>query len=83
MAAGLGLSLLPSLAIGVRGDVVLRPLHAGPVRRVRVAFPSGAFRSAAATALVGVLGELAPSAPSTGRASAITDARPSRWPTPR
>lgn len=63
VAAGLGLSLLPALAIGVRDDIVLRPLRGGPVRRVRLAFPSGAFRSTATTALVSVLRDLAPSRP--------------------
>lgn len=62
VASGLGLSLLPSLVVGVRDDIVLRPLRGGPVRRVRLAFPSGAFRSAATSALVSVLRKMAGSA---------------------
>ncbi len=79
VAAGLGLSLLPSLAIGVRDDIVLRPLHAGPVRRLRLAFPSGAFRSTATNALVAVLRELAPTRPIT-EGGGPAPARPSRSP---
>lgn len=59
VAAGLGISLLPSLAqLNARRDIVLRPLRGGPVRRVHVAFPAGAYRSAATTALVAILQEL-------------------------
>lgn len=81
VAAGLGLSLLPSLVVGVRDDIVLRPLRGGPVRRVRLAFPSGAFRSAATSALVSVLRKMAPAR----RASRSRPAtpRPRRSPTPR
>ena len=63
VAAGLGISLLPSLAmVNLRDDIVLRPLRGGPVRRVHVAFPSGAFRSTAATTLVTILREVTSSA---------------------
>jgi len=63
VAAGLGLSLLPTLAVmSARDDIALRSLRSGPARRVRVAFRVGAFRSAAATALVVVLGSLAANA---------------------
>ena len=81
VAAGLGLSLLPSLVVGVRDDIVLRPLRGGPVRQVRLAFPSGAFRSAATSALVSVLRKMAPAR----RASRSRPAtpRPRRSPTPR
>lgn len=61
VAAGLGLSLLPLLAmVNVREDIVLRPLRGGPVRRVQVAFPAGAYRSAATTALAAILRDLVP-----------------------
>ena len=81
VAAGLGLSLLPSLVVGVRDDIVLRPLRGGPVRRIRLAFPSGAFRSATTSALVSVLRKMAPAR----RASRSRPAtpRPRRSPTPR
>ncbi len=60
VAAGLGVSLLPTLAqVNVRQDIILRPLRGGPIRHVHVAFPTGAYRSAATTALVAILRELA------------------------
>ncbi len=77
VASGLGLSLLPSLAVvNVRDDIVLRPLRGGPIRRVQVAFPAGAYRSAAVEALVAILRELVPPGFSDGADTAsITDGR--------
>ena len=52
VAAGLGISLLPRLAQRtLRGDVAIRPLMHAPVRHVRLAWPAGAYRSSAATAM--------------------------------
>ena len=60
VAAGLGLTLLPRLATGwIRDDVVLLPLEAGPIRRVKIALPAGSYRSPATTAMVEVLREVA------------------------
>ncbi len=80
VASGLGLSLLPSLAIvNVRDDIALRPLRGGPIRRVQVAFPAGAYRSAAVEALVAILRELVPDGTAgAAHAACITDRRPPR-----
>jgi DNA-binding transcriptional LysR family regulator len=52
VAAGLGISLLPRLAQRtLRSDVAIRPLMHAPVRHIRLAWPAGAYRSGAATAL--------------------------------
>lgn len=60
VTAGLGISLLPTLAlIGARPDIALRPLSMAPARRVGIAFPAGAYRATVATALVSLLGSLA------------------------
>lgn len=56
VAAGLGISLLPSLTMGSeRPDIVVLPLHGGPVRRVSAAFRRNAYRSPAAVEMVEVL----------------------------
>ena len=60
VAAGFGLSLLPTLAaVNVRGDIVLRPLRMGPARRVCIAFPAGAYRAPITKELVALLGDMA------------------------
>lgn len=52
VAAGLGISLLPRLAQRtLRPDVAIRPLMHAPVRHIRLAWPAGAYRSRAATAM--------------------------------
>lgn len=54
-----GLTLMPRLALGwLREDLVARPLESGPVRRVQVATPARAPRSAAMLAMLGILSEL-------------------------
>jgi DNA-binding transcriptional LysR family regulator len=70
VAAGLGLSLLPTLAaLNVRTDIALRPLRMGPVRRVVAAFPAGAYRATVTSALVVLIRGLAGEAVRTGQAS--------------
>ena len=60
VAAGLGLSLLPTLASGsARPDIVLRSLRMAPARRICLAFPTGAYRGTMASTLEPLLGELA------------------------
>ena len=60
VAAGFGLSLLPTLAaVNVRSDIILRPLRMGPARRVGVAFPAGAYRAPITKELVALLGDMA------------------------
>lgn len=60
VAAGLGLSLLPTLASGnARPDIVLRSLRLAPARRICFAFPTGAYRGTMASMLEPLLGELA------------------------
>lgn len=91
VAAGLGISLLPTLAqVNVREDIVLRTLRGGPVRRVHVAFPAGAYRSATTTALVAILRELVspesasrPRRAVKSRSRSATRPRPARSPTQR
>lgn len=59
VAAGLGVSLLPSLTRdSARPDIVVLPLVDGPIRRVTAAFRRGGYRSAAATKIVDILLEL-------------------------
>jgi DNA-binding transcriptional LysR family regulator len=60
VAAGLGITLIPSLAVGsVRPDVVLVPLHPAdsPVRRVFAATPTGVTPPFALAAFLGYLDE--------------------------
>jgi len=53
VAAGLGISLLPRLALpGLRPDVVARPLMNAPVRHVCLAWPAGAYRTQAVMAMI-------------------------------
>ena len=60
VAAGMGVALMPLLAIvGIRDDVVVRPLVRPPVRRIIAATLSGGYRSAAAQAMIDVLAETA------------------------
>ena len=55
MAAGVGVTLIPGLAVaGVRDDIVLRTLADSPKRRVVALLPEG-YRSPAAEAFVEVL----------------------------
>jgi DNA-binding transcriptional LysR family regulator len=60
VAAGLGVTLIPSLAAGAaRPDIALVPLHPddAPVRRVYAATPAGVTAPAALTAFLGFLDE--------------------------
>jgi molybdate transport repressor ModE-like protein len=61
IAAGVGVSLLPGLALtNVREDIVVRSLgrHA-PARRIAAATLAGRYRSPATDAMLGILGEVA------------------------
>jgi DNA-binding transcriptional LysR family regulator len=61
IAAGVGISLLPGLALtNVREDIVIRTLgpHA-PARRIAAATLAGRYRSPAAEAMLGILEEVA------------------------
>jgi len=56
VAAGLGVTLIPRLAFGsIRDDVVVRPLDPAPVRHVKLAMLTGAYRSAATEAMAEAL----------------------------
>ena len=56
VAAGLGISLLPRLALpALRSDVIVRPLMNTPVRHVCLAWPAGAYRSSAVMAMVDIV----------------------------
>ncbi|MCO6008741.1 LysR substrate-binding domain-containing protein [Actinoallomurus purpureus] len=60
VAAGLGVTLIPSLAAGAaRPDIVVVPLHPddSPVRRVYAATPAGVTAPPALTAFLGFLDE--------------------------
>ena len=61
MAAGVGVALIPELALSVvRDDIVIRALSpAPPVRRVIAAAPASARLVPAAPAMLGVLEEAA------------------------
>jgi DNA-binding transcriptional LysR family regulator len=61
IAAGLGISLLPALALqNVRDDIVVRSLgRRAPSRRVAAATLAGRFRSPATGAMLGILEEVA------------------------
>jgi molybdate transport repressor ModE-like protein len=60
VAAGVGVSLIPQLALqSVRDDIAIRPLAApGVARRVVAATPTGAHRSAATAAMLEILREV-------------------------
>jgi DNA-binding transcriptional LysR family regulator len=61
IAAGVGISLLPSLALtNVREDIVVRSLgRAAPARRLAAATLAGRYRSPATVAMLGILDEVA------------------------
>jgi molybdate transport repressor ModE-like protein len=60
VAAGLGVTLLPDLAIAtIRSDVVARPLHRAPTRRIWAASRPEGARSPATGAMVDLLREAA------------------------
>jgi DNA-binding transcriptional LysR family regulator len=60
IAAGVGIALIPQLALqGVRDDIVIRPLAGHvPVRRVVAATPAGGYRSPATQAMLDILREI-------------------------
>jgi DNA-binding transcriptional LysR family regulator len=60
VAAGMGVSLIPSLAIvNIRDDVVIRPIAPRPpVRRIVAATLSGGYRSPALDAMLEILAEV-------------------------
>jgi len=56
VASGLGITLLPRLAIAaLRDDVIIRPLMDAPVRHVTLAWPAGAYRSRSVLAMCDIL----------------------------
>jgi DNA-binding transcriptional LysR family regulator len=61
IAAGVGISLLPALALtNVREDIVVRSLGSGaPARRVAAATLAGRYRSPATQAMLDILAEVA------------------------
>lgn len=60
VANGLGITLLPRLALSaLRDDVVARPLMNAPVRHVCLAWPAGAYRSRSVLAMTDSLVALA------------------------
>ena len=61
VAAGVGVSLLPALALtNLREDIVVRSLgKRAPLRRVAAATPAGRYRSPATEAMLGILAEVA------------------------
>jgi DNA-binding transcriptional LysR family regulator len=61
IAAGVGVALLPALALtNVRDDIVIRSLgRRAPSRRVAAATLAGRFRSPATEAMLGILEEVA------------------------
>jgi DNA-binding transcriptional LysR family regulator len=65
VAAGVGVSLIPDLALSsVRDDIVIRPLSPRPIiRRVMAATLPGALRSPSTVAMVEILREVAESYP--------------------
>ncbi len=76
VAAGVGVALIPDMVTrGVRDDVVIRDLDpAPPARPIHAVLPGG-YRSAAAAAMVSVLGEVS--------AEWVADRRPVARPVPR
>jgi DNA-binding transcriptional LysR family regulator len=61
IAAGVGISLLPGLALtNVREDIVIRSLgRSAPARRIAAATLAGRYRSPAVDAMLDILGEVA------------------------
>ena len=61
IAAGVGVSLLPALALtNVREDIVVRSLGPrAPLRRIMAATLDARYRSPATEAMLGILGEVA------------------------
>src|SRR5919106_20822 len=61
IAAGVGISLLPALALtNVRDDIVIRSLgRSAPARRIAAATLAGRYRSPATEAMLGILQEVA------------------------
>ena len=61
IAAGVGISLLPALALtAVREDIVVRSLGPGaPSRRIAAATLAGRYRSPATQAMLDILDEVA------------------------
>ncbi len=58
VAAGRGMTLMPRLALGwLRDDLVARPLEDAPVRHVKAATLTGAYRSPATIAMLDLLVE--------------------------
>lgn len=60
VASGLGITLLPRLALtALRDDVVVRPLMNAPPRHVSLAWPAGAYRSRSVLAMAEIIHRLA------------------------
>ena len=60
VAHGLGITLLPRLALtALRDDVVVRPLMNAPVRHVSLAWPAGAYRTSSSVAMAEIVDALA------------------------
>jgi molybdate transport repressor ModE-like protein len=81
VGAGLGVALLPDLALFPTNDqVVLRPLVAGPSRRIQAAARPKLLRSRAASAMLDILQRLQPRRRTSPRLAAhlATTAEPSR-----
>lgn len=59
VAHGLGLTLLPRLALtALRDDVVVRPLMNAPARHVCLAWPAGAYRTSSSLAMAEIVAVL-------------------------
>jgi len=60
VAAGTGLTLLPSLALsaGWHPGIEIRPLDRAPARRIHLAYPAGAVRSPATNAIAALVREV-------------------------
>jgi DNA-binding transcriptional LysR family regulator len=73
VAAGVGVSLIPDLAlVAVRDDVVIRRLaDRVPVRRILAATLAGGYRSPAVEAMLALLGEVGASCEATRREMAL------------
>jgi DNA-binding transcriptional LysR family regulator len=73
VAAGVGVSLIPDLAlVAVRDDVVIRRLAGRPpVRRILAATLAGGYRSPGMEAMLGILGEVGASCQTTRRELAL------------
>jgi DNA-binding transcriptional LysR family regulator len=82
VGAGLGVALLPDLALlPANADVVLRPLGAdGPYRRIQAATRPGALRSPAADAMLAILQCLEPRRRTPALTTqSVADVAPSRY----